>query len=72
MPVDYIFKVALGDPMKERVKTFPFVSNKEKIKENLINRFPKEKEGIEKFFELLKVTMMIHYDPYKYWYFGYS
>ncbi|XP_022341666.2 all-trans-retinol 13,14-reductase-like [Crassostrea virginica] len=46
--------VALGDPMKERVKTFPFVSNKEKIKENLINRFPKEKEGIEKFFELLK------------------
>ncbi|XP_052715763.1 all-trans-retinol 13,14-reductase-like [Crassostrea angulata] len=46
--------VAIGDPMKGKVSKFPFVSNKEKIKENLITRFPKEKEGIEKFFKLLK------------------
>uniref|UniRef100_K1Q2K9 Putative all-trans-retinol 13,14-reductase n=1 Tax=Magallana gigas TaxID=29159 RepID=K1Q2K9_MAGGI len=42
------------DPMKGKVSKFPFVSNKEKIMENLITRFPKEKEGIEKFFKLLK------------------
>lgn len=48
-------KVAIGDPMKGKVSKFPFVSNKEKIIENLITRFPKEKEGIEKFFKLLKV-----------------
>ncbi|XP_062601490.1 all-trans-retinol 13,14-reductase-like [Saccostrea cucullata] len=46
--------VAIGDPMTEKVRKYPFVSNKDKIVENLKTAFPKEKEGIDKFFQLLK------------------
>lgn len=58
-------KVAIGDPMKGKVSKFPFVSNKEKIIENLITRFPKEKEGVEKFFKLLKVGPKVSKFPHQ-------
>lgn len=45
--------------MKGKVSKFLFVFNKEKIIENLIIRFSKEKEGIEKFFKLFKVGFKV-------------
>lgn len=54
-----IFKYVIGDLMKGKVSKFLFVFNKEKIIENLIIRFSKEKEGIEKFFKLFKVGFKV-------------
>lgn len=49
-------KVAMGDPHQEKVRRYPFMSDEKKLKENLIRCFPKEKDAIESFFKLLRVS----------------
>lgn len=49
-------KVAMGDPHQEKVRKYPFMSDEKKLKENLIQCFPKEKDAIESFFKLLRVS----------------
>lgn len=49
-------KVAMGDPHQEKVRKYPFMSDEKKLKENLIQCFPKDKDAIESFFKLLRVS----------------
>lgn len=55
-PIVFLYiKVAMGDPHQEKVRKYPFMSDEKKLKENLIQCFPKEKNAIDSFFKLLRV-----------------
>ncbi|XP_022341649.2 all-trans-retinol 13,14-reductase-like [Crassostrea virginica] len=46
--------VTLGDPSQEKVRKYPFMSDENKTRENLIKSFPKETDAINNFFKLLR------------------
>lgn len=54
-------QVTLGDPSQEKVRKYPFMSDENKTRENLIKSFPKETDAINNFFKLLRVGVAIYH-----------
>ena len=54
-------QVTLGDPSQEKVRKYPFMSDENKTRENLIKSFPKETDAINNFFKLLRVGVVAIY-----------
>lgn len=47
--------VAIGDPSNARL--YPIMSGREEFRNALLEKFPKEKDAIDKYLELLKVIL---------------